>query len=138
MCIRDSSMLRYTYPYHFSAITAQWYAWPKMIVIYGVIGFPAALIIQEYCQQHTHIQFAGKVAMIYPVVFTIQRNPIIFLHTHLAVSYTQLDVYKRQAVADDDAICYTGFGCFKKGILQTGEMVFKHHQVCLLYTSRCV
>ena len=54
------------------------------------------------------------------------QSAILGMHTIKAVSYTHLDVYKRQAVVFVANLAYDFRQQFKKDV------------VCLLYTSRCV
>ena len=69
------------------------------------------------------------------------------------VSYTHLDVYKRQALAGRQIVCGTGSYLYFHGInyeqaaLDERQMLenpsqnldlFAQYGVCLLYTSRCV
>ncbi len=53
----ELAMLRYAYPYHFAGIGGKWYALSKIIVVYGVLVFPASFIIQQYGQQYAHVGF---------------------------------------------------------------------------------
>ena len=54
---------------------------------------------------------------------------------HVAVSYTHLDVYKRQGLGGDGTV-----GANKNSIKIIGDHTDKYVQAyfCLLYTSRCV
>ena len=74
--------------------------------------------------------------------------PLGFLTDHVAVSYTHLDVYKRQvpafmtgAPAQDWLVVYPFVRSYEWYLLPEQErrdMLIEHGPICPLYTSRCV
>ena len=60
---------------------------------------------------------------------------------HTAVSYTHLDVYKRQGVDEEGPHCANGRVEYASGTKQNLDAMVKaglNGMTCLLYTSRCV
>ena len=76
-----------------------------------------------------------------PVCFSLKGGSCSQLHGTEPVSYTHLDVYKRQAenCADKASGAYTG-EVSAEMVASTGAkyVILGHSERCLLYTSRCV
>ena len=70
--------------------------------------------------------------------------PFIFINGHNSVSYTHLDVYKRQTLNSDitkiDVMQLQRMISMENKIFEDMYrlMLYDNSQPCLLYTSRCV
>ena len=94
---------------------------------------------REYASRARLVRDTGVKIAMNRTVFMVAMSLVAALATAMAVSYTHLDVYKRQVLG---SFLFTGDDVDKPArVLSGGEktrLSLAMLVVCLLYTSRCV
>ena len=132
---------------------------PDFFVTAMTLDYRQRIDMQSVWQEHIDASISSTVNV--PNSFTVEETERLYLYAYERgpVSYTHLDVYKRQAVAsvrqkgygvvlpdqseitlEEPEMIHQGnkFGVKIRSVAPSIHMIRANIETCLLYTSRCV